>query len=78
MSKFTQVATIPKTAERCEAEGLGITEWQLRSWCRAGALPTTKAGRKSLIYWPNLLRFLESGIPEREEESPASIRKIPE
>ena len=34
MTEFTQVATIPKTAARCKAEGIGLSEAQLRVLCR--------------------------------------------
>lgn len=35
---FTQVATIPKTAERCKAEGIGLSARQLRCLCKEGRL----------------------------------------
>lgn len=58
---FAQVATIPRTAQRCEAEGLGLSARQLRALCKSGRLKHTMMGRKALIYWPNLLQMLESG-----------------
>ena len=63
MATYTQTATIPKTAERCKAENLGITAWNLREWCKSGALKHIRCGTKFLIYWPNLLEFLETGMP---------------
>lgn len=77
MAEFTQVATIPKTARRCKAEGIGLSENQLRTLCARGELKHTQMGKKSLIYWPNLLELLESGT--RQEERPVEygeIRKI--
>lgn len=59
--QFTQVATIPKTAERCRAEGIGLSARQLRCLCKDGRLKHTMMGRNVLIYWPNLLQMLESG-----------------
>lgn len=79
MAEFTQVATIPKTAQRCKAEGIGLSENQLRTLCARGELKHTQMGKKSLIYWPNLLELLERGTPQ--EETPVvygKIRRIPE
>ena len=64
MEKFTQVATIPRTAARCKAEGIGLSANQLRVLCKRGLLKHTQMGNKPLIYWPNLLEFLESGTPK--------------
>lgn len=82
-NKFTMMATIPKTAERCQAEGLGITARQLRNWCRDGRLKHIQEGRIALIYWPNLLDFLAGDGSARELEIvPAApfgtVRPIPE
>lgn len=71
MTEFTQVATIPKTAQRCKAEGIGLSENQLRTLCARGELKHTQMGKKSLIYWPNLL---ERGTPQ--EETPVVYGKI--
>ena len=74
--EFTQVATIPKTAQRCKAEGIGLSAQQLRCLCKEGRLKHTMMGRKTLIYWPNLLQMLESGgeIPDKKEYG--KIRRI--
>ena len=74
MTEFTQVATIPKTAARCKAEGIGLSENQLRTLCARGELKHTQMGKKSLIYWPNLLELLESGT--RQEETPVAYGKV--
>lgn len=77
MAEFTQVATIPKTAARCKAEGIGLTENQLRTLCARGELKHTQMGKKSLIYWPNLLELLESGTRQEERSlGYGEIRKI--
>lgn len=76
--KYTQVATIPMTAKRCAAEGIGITEWQLRSLCKDGSLVCSKIGRKSLIYWPNLIKLLEEGTCAESNKDYGTIRKIEE
>ena len=46
MAEYTQMATIPKTAKRCKDENLGITEWNLREWCKSGALKHIRCGTK--------------------------------
>ena len=74
MTEFTQVATIPKTAQRCKAEGIGLSENQLRTLCARGGLKHTQMGKKSLIYWPNLLELLERGTPQ--EETPVVYGKV--
>lgn len=66
------VLTIPASIRRAKAEGLPVTEYSMRTWIKSGALPVRRIGRKSLIYWPNLLSFLtcEQGgdIPAQAEE----------
>lgn len=52
------VLTIPAAIERVRAEGLPVTEYSLRAWIKSGALPVRRIGRKSLIFWPNLMSFL--------------------
>ena len=78
MSEFTQVATIPKTAARCKAEGIGLSEAQLRVLCKRGELKHTKMGHSSLIYWPNLIGFLENGSQENNPPEVGKIRRIEE
>lgn len=79
MEKFTQVATIPKTAQRCKAEGIGLSENQLRTLCARGELKHTQMGHKALIYWPNLIELLERGTPPQEDTTVyGKIRRIPE
>ncbi len=69
---FTQTATITKTAERCKAEGIGLSYHQLWSLCKEGRLKNIPMGRSRLIYWPNLIAFLESGGESGStERSPA-------
>ncbi len=61
MTEYTDVATIRATAQRAKDEGLGVTERQIRTWVKQGHLRHTMVGRKALVFWPNLLRFLENG-----------------
>lgn len=76
--RFTEVATIPQTAARCKAEGLGLTAYQLRYLCKSGQLVHTMMGTKTLIFWPNLLELLESGTPDPPPPEVGTIRRIEE
>lgn len=80
LREFTQVATIPKTAQRCKAEGIGLSARQLRYLCSTGQLKHTMMGRNVLIYWPNVLRMLErgGGTTDAMPAEPGKIRPIPE
>ena len=77
MGEFTQMATIPKTAARCKAEGIGLSAGQIRKLCARGELRYTKMGHSWLIYWPNLIETLERGTTEAPPE-PGKIRRIEE
>lgn len=74
---YTEVATIRETAKRAQEANLGIGECFLRRACKEGKLKHTLSGSKTLIYWPNLLEFLQIGeqkpVPEEEHEK---IRRI--
>ncbi len=50
--------SINETVRRSKAEGLPVTETALRRWVKTGALHATYAGRKALIYWPNVVKLL--------------------
>lgn len=45
--------------KRAQAEGYEISEYALRQWIRNGAIPARKVGNSFLIYYPNLIRFLQ-------------------
>ena len=53
------VLTIREAVQRARAEGLNLSEYSLRYFIRSGAIPTRKVGQKSLIYYPNIVRFLQ-------------------
>ena len=52
------VLTIRNAVARAKAEGYPVSEYSLRAWVLSGQIPTGKAGTHSLLYYPNLLRFL--------------------
>ena len=53
------VLTIREAVQRSKAEGLPVTEYTLRYWVRIGAIPTRKVGQKVLLFYPNLVRYLQ-------------------
>ncbi|MBE6960221.1 MAG: helix-turn-helix domain-containing protein [Ruminococcaceae bacterium] len=53
------VLTIREAVQRAKAEGLPISEYTLRQWVRTGAIPTRKVGQKALLFYPNLVRYLQ-------------------
>ena len=53
------VVTIREAVQRTKSDGLPITEYTLRQWVRSGAIPTRKVGQKALLFYPNLVRYLQ-------------------
>lgn len=53
------VLTIREAVQRAKSDGLPVSEHALRSWVRTGAVPTRKVGQKALLFYPNLVRFLQ-------------------
>lgn len=54
-----KVVTIREAVQRAKADGLPISEYTLRQWVRTGAIPTRTVGRKALLFYPNLVRYLQ-------------------
>ncbi len=55
---MADILTIREAAARAKAEGLPVSEYTLRNWIKAKVIPVRTAGRKSLLYYPNLVRYL--------------------
>lgn len=53
------VVTIREAVQRAKADGLPISEYTLRRWVKTGAIPTRKVGQKALLFYPNLVRYLQ-------------------
>lgn len=56
---MADVLTIREAAARAKAEGLPVSEYILRQWIRSGAVLVRKAGSKMLLFYPNLVRYLQ-------------------
>lgn len=65
------VLTIREAVQRARDDGLQITEYTLRQWVRTGAVPIRKVGQKSLIFYPNLVRFLQ--CEDGADNTPATV-----
>ena len=52
--------TIKNTLDRLRAEGYMISEAALRGWVRSGEIRRIPQGRKSLIYFTDVVDFLEN------------------
>ena len=72
---MANVLTIREAVQRAKAEGIPISEYTLRHWVRSGAVPVRKIGHKALLFYPNLVRYLqcETGT----EPAPATAESIP-
>lgn len=68
---MADVVTIREAVTRAKAEGLPITEHTLRRWVKSGAVPVRKAGNKQLLYFPNLVKYLQ--CEDGGDNSPATV-----
>lgn len=53
--------SIRDAVRRSREDGIPISEYALRQWVRQGLIPAVSTGKKALIYYPNLVRYLQSG-----------------
>lgn len=65
------VLTIREAVQRAKAEGLPVTEYTLRQWVKSGAIPTRKVGQKALLFYPNLVRYLQ--CEDGGDNKPATV-----
>lgn len=56
--KLCNIVTVREAVQRCDADGLQVSESALRRWIKTGKLPVRKVGNKSLIFYPALCDFL--------------------
>ena len=54
-----QNMTLRETVVRLHNDGYQISEYALRSWVRSGSIPVRHIGKKALVYYPNVLDFLQ-------------------
>ncbi len=75
---MADVMTIRTAVQRAKADGLPVSEYTLRRWIRTGAIPTRKVGQKVLLYFPNLVRYLqcEDGADNTPAATVPGIRRV--
>lgn len=56
---MSDVLTVREAVPRAKKDGYCVTEYALRYWIRIGAIPVRKVGQKQLLFYPNLVRFLQ-------------------
>ena len=59
---MADVATINETLKRARAEGIPLPETALRRWVKSVEIPAVYSGKKALIYWPNIVKFVCGGM----------------
>ena len=56
---MADVVTIREAVQRAKSDGLPVSEHALRQWVKTGAIPARKVGQKALLFYPNLVRYLQ-------------------
>lgn len=68
------VVTIREAVQRAKADGLPVSEYTLRQWVKSGAIPTRKVGQKALLFYPNLVRFIQCDDGADNAVVPVSVQ----
>lgn len=53
------IVTIREAVARAKNDGIPVSEYTLRAWVRSGEIQARKAGNKILLYYPNLIKYLQ-------------------
>ena len=56
---MADMLTIRQAVERAKQDGIPVSEYTLRRWVKSGEVPVRTAGSKQLLYYPNLVRYLQ-------------------
>ena len=56
---MSNMLTIRQVVERLKADGLPLSEYALRLLVKRGAIPVRYAGQKALIYYPNVISYIQ-------------------
>lgn len=64
------LASIRDTATRCKQEGLPLTECSLRRLAKQGDISACYIGKKALLYWPNIVSFIQNGNNRTAKDTP--------
>ena len=60
---MAEVLTIRAAVARAKEEGLPVSEYTLRAWIKTGRIPVVYAGTRALIYYPNIVAYIQTGDP---------------
>ena len=69
------VVTIREAVQRLKADGLPVSEYTLRQWIKSGAIPVRKVGQKVLLFYPNLIKYLQ--CEDGKDNQPAIAAENP-
>ena len=77
---MADVMTIREAVQRSKAEGVPISEYTLRHWIKTGAVPVRTIGKKALLYYPNLVKYLQCEVspptPPPVVVVPPTLRRV--
>lgn len=68
---MADVVTVREAVQRAKSDGLPVSEHALRQWLKTGAVPVRKVGKKNLIFYPNLVRYLQA--EDGGDNKPATV-----
>ena len=68
------VVTIREAVQRARNDGMPVSEYTLRRWIKNGAIPVRKVGQKVLLYYPNLVRYLQ--CEDGKDNYPATVAAV--
>ena len=71
------VVTIREAVERARSDGLPVSEYTLRRWIKTGCVPIRKAGTKQLLYYPNLVKFIQCQDGGDVQPVPVGLPRVP-
>ena len=71
---MADVVTVRQAVQRAKNDGFPVSEYTLRMWIKTGAVPVRKAGAKLLIFYPNLVRYLQ--CTDGGDNQPATVAAL--
>lgn len=76
---MADVLTVREAVSRSKAEGMPVSEYTLRRIIKNGLVPVRQVGQKTLLYYPNLVRYLTcaDGVDNAPTvAAPTGIRRV--
>ena len=73
------VVTVREAVRRSKSEGMPVSEYTLRRLVKSGKIPVRQVGQKTLLFYPNLIRFLtceDGGDNQPATVIPSGIRRV--